>query len=210
MEGLNITENIERFILEYKQASSKNSNVNLISQILPEECKCHCIDSNNIENSENLRKDSQLDDDIIIQCKQCNEKISPIWWKRKDFLELVDELVDEEFEKEEEEEEEREEEKQEEEEKKKEKENKMNIDDKHSLLKEEAKQKCIDYVIQFLSKNNNLINNIDTKNIKNNDKQQINNKIIPITSDKSLYCHKCYWQLKDLIINQLSKYDTSS
>jgi len=211
MEGLNITEDIERYILDYKQVNSKNSNNNLISQVVPEECKCHYINSVDIKNSERSKENSQIDDDIIIQCKKCNEKVSPIWWKRKDLLEMIDELVDEAFEEEEEEEEE--EEKEEEVGEKKEKENKrnskMDIDNNRSLLKEEAKQKCIDYVIQFLSKSNNLINNINTNNIKSNE-QQTNNNIIPLTLDKSLYCHKCYWQMKRSIINQLSKYDSSS
>jgi len=179
-EGLNITENIENYILYYKHVSNKNSNNNnIISQIVQEECKCHYNDDKVMMDIEERKDD--LSNNISVHCKKCNDKISPVWWKRKDFLEMVDELVDEEFEEKEDEED-------------KTKKNDL------SFVKEKAKKECNDLIYKFLSNNHLNSDDISPNNV---DKQ--NN--IPLTPDKSLYCHKCYWQMKENVIDQLTKYD---
>jgi len=105
----------------------------------------------------------------------------------------------------------------------------MEIDDP-SVLKEKARKECIDYLKQVLciseesmillmkqinpinndknkdtnNTNNNSNNNNSNNNNNNNDLTNENNNN---TKDKSIYCHRCYWSIKDHIINHLLKYD---
>ncbi|ORX63235.1 hypothetical protein BCR32DRAFT_293253 [Anaeromyces robustus] len=129
-----------------------------ISQIIPEICKCHINNTTDIIfDDDKMNEIQNPDDDNIIQCRKCNEKISPVWWKRKELLEMINELIDEEFDIEEEEEkEEEEEEKEKDKEDEKNKKNEEIIEDKmeidsneHSLIKEKAKKECINYLNHF-------------------------------------------------------------